>query len=153
MVELGLGKNMVRSVRFWVGATGVAAAKAEGVGYELTDFGTIIFGHDGLDEFLEDIRTLWLLHWNLSTHADTPLLAWEFLLNYWHEPELVPTTVLKALFQQASRGESSVSPVTVEQHLATFLHTYIPTGGGSAKYKKTISIARWSNWREGARHA
>ena len=34
MVELGLGKNMVRSVRFWAGATGVAAAKAEGVGYE-----------------------------------------------------------------------------------------------------------------------
>ena len=37
MVELGVGKNMVRSIRFWAEAAGVISAIKEG--HELTDFG------------------------------------------------------------------------------------------------------------------
>jgi hypothetical protein len=129
MVDLGLGKNMVRSVRFWAQAAGVVTPSPDGSGYTPTDWGRSVLGGDGLDPFLEDIRTLWLIHWNLATHVHKPLLAWDYLLNRWQEPDLVRSRILKALQAEVARHEDRLSPVTLEQHLDTFLHTYVPTRG------------------------
>ena len=46
MVELGIGKNMVRSLRFWVDAMGVARPKAERT-HEIKELGQTIFGQNG----------------------------------------------------------------------------------------------------------
>jgi hypothetical protein len=43
----------------------MAAPVAKGGGYKPTDFGLALLGSGGLDPFLEDIRTLWLIHWKL----------------------------------------------------------------------------------------
>jgi hypothetical protein len=87
----------------------------------------MLLGERGLDPFLEDIRTLWLIHWNLSTDTKNPLLAWDYLLNRWQEPDLVPSAVLQALQKEAAKLDGSLSPVTLEQHFDTFIHTYTPT--------------------------
>jgi hypothetical protein len=129
MVDLGVGKNMVRAIRYWAQATGVVEAKVKGKTYELSAFGATLLGENGLDPFLEDIRTLWLIHWKLATNVENPLLAWDYVLNRWHEPELMPSAVLKALHKEASQHNESLSLVTVEQHFDTFLHTYVPTRG------------------------
>jgi hypothetical protein len=129
MVDLGVGKNMVRSIRFWAQVSGVATTAARGAGHSVTKLGTTVLGERGLDPFLEDIRTLWLIHWNISTDTQSPLLAWDFLLNRWHEPEIVPSVVLKALHKEAAREGDNISPVTIDQHLSTFLHTYVQTRG------------------------
>jgi hypothetical protein len=129
MVELGVGKNMVRSIRFWSLATGVATIAAKGTGHSLTDFGTALLGKRGYDRFLEDRRTLWLIHWNLSTQVEAPLLAWDYLLNRWQDPELVPSLALKTLEKEATARDAKVSRTTLEQHLDAFLHTYVPTRG------------------------
>lgn len=129
MVELGVGKNMVRSIRFWSQVAGVATAGKKGGGHLLTRFGTTLLGEHGLDPFLEDIRTLWLIHWNLSTELESPLLAWDYLLNRWQEPEIVPSVVLKALKKEAEKQDDRLSVETLEQHFQTFLHTYVPTRG------------------------
>ncbi len=127
MVVLGLGKNMVRSARFWALAAGViASARTE---YTVTQFGSALLNEQGLDPFLEDIRTLWLIHWNLSTDVQNPLLAWDYLLNRWQEPELVRSAVLKALQKEVEKHHDDLSLVTLEQHLDAFLHTYVPTRG------------------------
>src|ERR1700759_2164259 len=63
MVKLGVGKNMVKSIRFWVQAFSVAQPSQNGPGLSVTDFGHQLFGEQGYDPFLEDIQTLWLLHW------------------------------------------------------------------------------------------
>jgi hypothetical protein len=56
-------------------------------------------------------------------------LAWDFLLNRWHEPDMVPSACLRALQREASKYDESPSPVTLEQHFEAFLHTYVPTRG------------------------
>lgn len=126
MIDLGVGKNMVRSIRFWVQASGIASVRKEG-GYEHTAFGAAVLGRDGYDPFLEDVRTLWLIHWNLSTHTDEPLFAWDFLLNRWPEPELSRSAAIRAFRREAEKQERRLSDVTLVQHFDTFLHTYIPT--------------------------
>jgi hypothetical protein len=129
MVELGVGKNMVRSIRFWSQVSGIVATSGRGGGHHLTDFGRALLGESGHDPFMEDIRTLWLIHWNLSTDVLNPLLAWDFLLNRWQEPELVPSVVIKALHKEALLHDEDLSAVTIDQHWDAFLHSYLPTRG------------------------
>lgn len=126
MVELGVGKNMVRSIKFWAQVTDIAKPCAEG-GYLVTEFADAIFGEDGHDPFLEDIRTLWLLHWKMTTQAAEPLFAWDYLLNRWQHPEITRFEVIAAFKREAARMERQLSQVTLEQHFDTFLHTYVPT--------------------------
>lgn len=128
MVELGVGKNMVRAIRFWVETSGMAKAATKG-GLEATPLGRKIFGTRGLDPFMEDIQTLWLIHWNLSTQVEHPLFAWEFLFNRWQEPEFTESAALKAFEKEADNLSKKLSPVTLQQHLQVFLHTYVPTRG------------------------
>ena len=130
MVELGLGKNMVRSLRFWVEATGIARP-GKGRSLELTDFAHGVFGKEGYDPYLEDVRTLWLLHWNLSTRSEGALFAWRFLLNQWPYPELTRSEALAAFVRESSRLGYSHSAVTLSQHLDVFVHTYHAARGAA----------------------
>jgi uncharacterized protein DUF4007 len=125
MVELGVGKNMVRSIRFWVEVMNVAAP--QGRGLDPTPFGHAVLDVDGLDPFLEDVRTLWMLHWHLSTHAEEPLFAWRYLLNHWPHAELTRSEVLSAFRRESANAGLSHSDVTLGQHLDVFLHTYLPS--------------------------
>jgi hypothetical protein len=127
MVELGLGKNMVRSAKFWVEASGMARSTAKGL--EPTALGKLIFGGNGRDRFMEDIQTLWLIHWNLSAHVEDRLFGWDFLISRWHEPEFTESSVLRAFEKEVDGRSKRLSSVTLQQHLQVFLHTYVPTRG------------------------
>jgi hypothetical protein len=95
-----------------------------------------LFGERGLDPFLEDIRTLWLIHWRLSTNVENPLLAWDFVFNRWHEPEILRGAILRALMQEVTKYGGEISRVTLEQHLDTFLHTYFPTSAKKGRVQE-----------------
>lgn len=127
MVALGLGKNMVRALRFWVQAVGIAQPD-KGAEHVMTDFGRAVFDEDsGFDPYLEDVRTLWLIHWQLSSHIEEPLFAWDYLLNRWQQPEITRRDVIAAFVREAERLQRDLSRVTLEQHFDVFLHTYVPT--------------------------
>lgn len=137
MVRLGVGKNMVRSIRFWVEVMGVAAPGANKT-LEPTRFGQSIFADDGFDPFLEDRRTLWLLHWNVATRFEDPLFAWDFLLYKWPYAELTRSEALAALMREARRLNVSHSEVTLGQHLDVFLHTYVPTRTAKGGFEDSL---------------
>ena len=61
VVILGVGKNMVSSIRFWLKAFNIIDNKDI-----ITEFGYRLFDDDnGYDPFLEDEASLWLLHYQL----------------------------------------------------------------------------------------
>jgi hypothetical protein len=126
MVRLGVGKNMVRAIRFWADASEVIKP-APKQGLAVSAFGNAVFGPNGYDEFLEDMKTLWLVHWNLSTSVTEPLFAWHYLLNFWHRPDFTGSDALAAFTQEAQRLGKKLSAVTLEHHFTTFLHSYVPT--------------------------
>lgn len=128
MVQLGLGKNMVQSLRFWIQAMRVAES-GDGNAIELSEFGNRIFGKDGLDPFLEDASTLWLLHWQLCSHTESPLFAWHFLFNRFNEPEIVRSDVLDAIERESQNLARPLAKATLAQHFDMFMHTYVPTRG------------------------
>jgi len=125
MVELGLGKNMVRAARFW--AEAAQLIETDGRGLKPSALGTQILLDGGHDPFLEDLQTLWLVHWLVATNS-SPLAAWDTLLNHWHEPRFTKSDVVVALAKLAENEEKKkLSDVTLEQHFDVFLHTYLPT--------------------------
>jgi len=58
VADLGVGRNMVSSIKFWLEAFNICDTKQE-----LTRFANFIFGTEGVDLYLEDPATLWLLHY------------------------------------------------------------------------------------------
>lgn len=61
VVQLGVGKNMVSSIRFWLKAFNIMDNNDSP-----TEFGKRLFDDNiGYDPFLEDEASLWLLHYNL----------------------------------------------------------------------------------------
>jgi hypothetical protein len=61
VVQLGVGKNMVSSIRFWLKAFNIINSKDIP-----TEFGKRLFDDEqGYDPFLEDEASLWLLHYQL----------------------------------------------------------------------------------------
>ena len=73
MVELGVGKNMVRSIRHWCLAArvieeGEALPNSRSRQIIPSPFGRALFGQPGWDVYLQDDASLWLLHWQLATH-------------------------------------------------------------------------------------
>ncbi|MDW6003247.1 DUF4007 family protein [Vibrio mangrovi] len=63
-VRLGVGKNMVSSIKYWMKATQLLTEKSE-----LSDLSHYIFDeNNGVDPYLEDEATIWLLHWLLCTN-------------------------------------------------------------------------------------
>ncbi len=135
MVLLGVGKNMVRAIKFWATTVGIAQNGINGQ-MRVTEFGKQLLGARGLDPFLEDLNTLWLIHWQICSSPE-PLFAWDFLLNRWQHPELVRSEVLKAFAQEAEpTSERKLSAVTLEQHFDVFLHTYVPTRGPKGEVKE-----------------
>lgn len=60
VVHLGVGKNMVASIRFWLKAVGLLQDN------ELNPIADYLFNDEnGQDPYIEDIGTLWLLHFML----------------------------------------------------------------------------------------
>ncbi|QRR01497.1 DUF4007 family protein [Dyadobacter sandarakinus] len=60
VVELGVGKNMVASLRYWGRAFGTINENDKP-----TQIAEYIFGEAGQDVYLEDFATIWLLHYYL----------------------------------------------------------------------------------------
>lgn len=132
MVKLGVGKNMVRSIRFWVEVMGVAVPDGKRA-LEVTSFASAIFSEGGFDPYLEDLKTLWLLHWHLSTHSDDPVFAWRYLINHWPHSDLRKNEILKAFRRESENSGNAYSDVTLAQHLDVFLHTYVPSRSRNAQ--------------------
>ena len=129
-VILGVGKNMVASIRYWLQATGVAVRDRKTNALEPTRLGQIAFS-DGGDPYLEDEGTIWLLHWLLATNpAHATAIYWFF--NHFHKPRFDGVEVATALTDFVKREISSkVAVTTLKRDAQLVLRMYSRTMGGT----------------------
>jgi hypothetical protein len=113
MVILGTGKNMVRAIRHW-GYACKTWEKVDGTrGREVqpTEFGTRLLADDGWDPYLEDIGSIWLLHWRLVSNVDDATTwTWTFgrpKANRFRKEELLAE--LEELVDELELGRTSSS--------------------------------------------
>lgn len=128
IVSLGLGKNMVDALRCWI-ETFQVATKEDG-GWKLSVIGDLVFDpSSGIDPFLEDHSSSWLLHWLISTNTRTPFFGWECLFNRWPTAEFSASSVVEAFRKEAEQSLKAFSIVTLKQHWEVLLHSYRPPRG------------------------
>ena len=128
IVRLGVGKNMVRSIRHWCLATRVAEEEPGTRARRLrpTGLGLRLFRDPGWDPYLEDDGTLWLLHWNLSS-AGTRAATWYWAFNRFHEYAFTRSAMVEALTRFIQTlSWSDVSESTIRRDVDCLVHTYLP---------------------------
>jgi hypothetical protein len=128
ITTLGVGKNMVRSIRHWCLAAGVLAENREsGMLSRTTPFGRLILGDDGLDPYLEDPATLWLLHWQIAFNR-VRATTWYWTFSHFHEPEFTREVLGSVLFKWTQTlGGKQVAESSVKRDVEVFLRTYVPS--------------------------
>jgi hypothetical protein len=80
VVELGVGKNMVAAIRYWYKAFGLKS-EDERINW-ISDF--LFDDKDGKDRYMEDLGTLWLLHF-LLVYSNTASLYNLFFVDFQKE--------------------------------------------------------------------
>lgn len=125
ILSLGLGKNMVRSLRFWLDAFDVAAPTADG--WALRPFGAALLGADGADRFIERTETQWLLHWSVASRVQSPLFAWRHVFHRRMRSDFTRGELFSEMRRESAREGFDHSEITLMQHIDALLHTYVPT--------------------------
>jgi len=121
MVELGIGRNMVKSLRFWAQAFGLLS-EPDRTGMAPTAFGRwLLDPQQGADPFLEDIGSVWLLHWRLCAFAR--LAAWDTVFFDTPEREVLKRSLITKL-ERRGADHKRLSDGTVRQHLDILLNSY-----------------------------
>ena len=130
-VALGVGKNMVSSIRFWCVTAGlikkIKNTSNHRSRFEVTDEGKIIFATDtGKDQYLENPATLWWIHWRIATNMErVPTWSWAF--NFLNYPEFTRDSLTKDLMDWIKQQENikrQPSENTIKQDVSCFIRTY-----------------------------
>jgi hypothetical protein len=128
LVVLGVGKNMVRSIRYWCLTTGLfeeTRGKGPVQGLRLTDLANRLVTNDGWDPYLEDAGTLWLLHWQLVSNL-TRTLIWNLTFCAYYEAEFTKKLLAVFVGKQLERRGIFTTSGTIERDIDVCLRTYVP---------------------------
>ena len=129
-VVLGVGKNMVAAMRYWLLATGMAE-RTEGSGLARTALGEIVFPDgDGGDRYLEDDTSIWLLHWQLATNS-TGATAIHWFYNHFHKPAFTSDEVFAGLRDFVQQSTAKVAVTTLKRDANLVLRMYAQSRGGT----------------------
>ena len=123
IARFGVGKNMVASMRHWAKVTDVIEESGNNT-VQTKMFGQLLFGKDGIDPFMENPSTLWLIHWKLSNSSARTTWYWAFN----HYPSLVfeRESLINGLYEVADERQwPRVSYSTIKNDVACFIRTYV----------------------------
>ncbi len=123
--RLGIGRNMVRALRFWIQATGLAFEERDQsrTVQRLTPFGEWVWKHD---RYFEDEATLWLTHYKLVTQKEQAT-SWYWFFNHFTPPTFDFKTCLKALSDWviAELPDQRIAVNSLKKDVDILLRTYI----------------------------
>ncbi len=125
---LGVGKNMVRAIRHWGLAAGVLEEN-EGGGLKASALGKLLLADDGLDPYLEDPATLWVIHWQIAS-SRSRATTWWWTFSLFHEPEFTREALNSAVYKWTQTiGGKQVAESSLKRDVEVFLRTYVPARG------------------------
>ena len=116
---LGVGKNMVNSIKYWLGAYKIIDFSKDSA--MQTDFGILIDKHD---PYLENPATLWLLHWKLCTNPDNATFYYWFF-NYFKKTKFTKVELINEVVEWLDdKGCKKISPSTIDRDTLLLLKTF-----------------------------
>lgn len=128
LVTLGVGKNMVRSIRHWCLATNLLKEdKTPGHEHALipSELGKRLLLKGGWDPFIEDTGTLWLLHWQLVSNQMRSLV-WHVTFSAYLVTEFSKKQLVDYIHKEFEHVGLRVPETSIEREVDCCLRTYVP---------------------------
>ena len=130
----GVGRNMVSSMRHWAISGDVIRFKKE-KGFYVSDIGNFLFSDSsGVDPYLENPASLWLLHWKLISRLDRST-TWHFAFHQFSR-NLFDRQLLASEIGALCRenGQTKVADKTFQRDVECFLNTYVMRRGKNDRF-------------------
>lgn len=120
---LGIGTNMVKSLRYWLQVVGLTSEKMVGKKLqEFTELGKIIYENDS---YTEELGTLALIHYFLATNKEGAT-SWYFFFNIFKNIEFNKDDFITQLKNYIKANGEEVSDRALDDDYNCILNTYIP---------------------------
>ncbi|WP_137227204.1 DUF4007 family protein [Shewanella sp. MEBiC00475] len=143
IVELGVGKNMVKAIQYWAEACNVISSLRENNlhSHFVTNNGSFLFAgkntDDGQDPYLELSGSIWLVHFWLNFNIDQ-LTAYRYFFNFSNVQHFEKTKLINDCYEDSAKlVDSELGNIsTIKKDVDCFLNTYS---------KKVKSITKKNN--------
>lgn len=128
IADLGVGKNMVKSIRSW----GIASKVFESTGklrdpsVRLTKMGHLILGDKGFDPDLDNNQTLWLIHWLLLA-PPCRIPVWWMIMNDFPATNVSIPEMTESIINRINTIPEwkTPTPKSIKKDIDVFFHTYM----------------------------
>lgn len=121
---LGVGTNMVKSIRYWMQAFKLIDEDPRW-GSVLSEFGRLVFQYD---KFIEDPFTIWLLHSQIARNS-VRATTWFLFFNYCEAEEFKKEEIFEVLKQEliSYAGTDSFPDSSLKDDIDVLLNMYSKT--------------------------
>jgi hypothetical protein len=122
MDTLGIGANMVKAMRYWLQAVGLTQEPASGKREQtLTPLGEAIHQND---PYMEELGTLWLLHYRLATNL-SDATAWYYFFNEFKPTEFTRDNFVTQIDSYLRLKGEEVAERSIEDDYNCIVSTYV----------------------------
>ena len=124
IARFGVGKNMVTSMRHWASACNVICEDLDG-DIVISDFGKLLLPDDGLDPWLENTSTLWVLHWNIASNSSKASYIW--LFSHFNNSVFDRGMLLRLILDiiKEKSDWKNIAEATVKRDIECLVRTYV----------------------------
>ncbi|KXX68896.1 DUF4007 family protein [Flammeovirga sp. SJP92] len=120
IIDLGVGKNMVTSISFWLKAFGLMTEDNK-----LTEIGRSIFSEDGFDPYIEDIGTLWLLQYLIVKQEFASIYPILFIDYRKEKKEFTIDSLKEYLELRLEKDQFTLNPKSLEKDIRVCFKNYL----------------------------
>ena len=124
IVDLGVGKNMVTSIKHWAFLAGLLHDTGKKI--EISPLGKNLLDDDGWDPYLEDVGSLWILHWKICTNIKKAT-TWFFAFNKLTQIEFTKDHLVHEIVSFGEALNVKASPSIIARDVDCFIRTYVPS--------------------------
>ena len=118
VIDLGVGRNMVTAVRYWIQAFGIVDDNGP------SELGTKLLADEGYDPYIEDLGTLWLLHYSLVTTEKASLYSLVFNDFLRQKVEFTRDALFHYISDYCQKRDIYYNPSSLKNDIAVFISNY-----------------------------
>ncbi len=138
IVQLGVGKNMVESIRHWCLTTQMLVEQSVGgddkkriLTASLLAKRLLLKGKNNpWDPFLENDASLWLIHWLLVSNPAIGT-SWQLAFGHFHRPDFSKRELVDFVKAHAEKNSVRVNESSLNRDIDCLLRTYLPVRNGT----------------------
>jgi len=138
IVQLGVGKNMVESIRHWCSVTQMLEESPVAGNEKKRVLSPSLLAKRLLlkeksnpwDPFLENDASLWLIHWLLISN---PIIgtSWQLAFGHFHRPDFSKRELVDFVKAHADKNSVRVNDSSLARDIDCLLRTYLPVRNGA----------------------